>query len=193
MRARIAAEAAPTSPISGRCGGRRGRAGFTLIEMLLVIALIGVFATLFVLNAESLIKETATQAVETKFWEAVREARSNAIVNRRAQALWYDTKAAAFVVENVDSGTRQTFVISREDWAPDTPLEVAFKKEVASNQHTMIAGELVTLREIPEARFFPDGACTPFVVAFTVGAEKKQIEIDPWTGAELLGADHDRR
>lgn len=157
--------------------------------MMLVFALIGVFATLFVLNADSLIRQTATQAVELKFWEAVREARSQAIIHRRAQAVWFDKKAAAFVVENVDTGAKQTFVIKRDDWAPDTELVVAFKKKVDSNKHTMVAGELVTLREIPEVRFFPDGACTPFVAAFNVGAEEKLIEIDPWTGAELLQAD----
>lgn len=164
----------------------RTRQGFTLIEMLLVFALIGVFATLFVLNADSLVKETATQAVEMKFWMAVREARSQAIVHRRAQALWFDKKAAAFVVENVDTGAKQNFVIKRDDWATDTELAVAFKKEVDSNKHTLVAGELQTLREIPEARFFPDGACTPFVATFQVGTEEKQIQIDPWTGAELL-------
>jgi hypothetical protein len=145
-----------------------------------------VFATLFVLNADSLTRETATQAVESKFWQAVREARSQAIVHRRAQALWFDKKAAAFVVESVETGTKETFAIKRDDWAPDTELEVALIKEVDSGKHTMVAGVLVTLREIPEARFFPDGACTPFVATFQVGAEEKQIEIDPWTGAELM-------
>jgi type II secretion system protein H len=180
--------------MSGRRSRARDpqRAGFTLIEMLLVFALIGVFATLFVLNAESLVKESTMQAVQAKFWNAVREARSEAIVHRRAQALWFDKKAAAFVVENVETGTKETFPIKRDDWAPDTELVVALKKQVDSNQHTMIAGELQTLREIPEARFFPDGACTPFVATFTVANEEAQIEIDPWTGAELLKADDER-
>jgi type II secretion system protein H len=166
--------------------------GFTLIEMLLVLALIGVFTTLFVINADSLTRETATQAVEAKFWTAVREARSQAILHRRAQALWFDKKAAAFVVENVETGAKRSFVIKRDDWAPDTRLEVALQKQVDSNQHTMVAGELKTLKEIPEARFFPDGACTPFVATFNVGGEEKEIELDPWTGAELLKRDNER-
>lgn len=166
--------------------------GFTLIEMLLVLALIGVFATLFVLNAESLVSQSATQAVEAKFWEAVRAARSEAIVHRRAQAVSFDEKAAAFVVENVQTGARQDFVIKRDDWAPDTALEVAFKKRVGAGKHTMVAGELVTLREVPEVRFFPDGACMPFVAVLNVGAVEREIEIDPWTGAELLGADDEK-
>jgi hypothetical protein len=66
------------------------------------------------------------------------------------------------------------------------------QKQVDSNKHTMVAGELKTLKEIPEARFFPDGACIPFVATFKVGAEEKNIEIDPWTGAELLKSDEQR-
>lgn len=165
-------------------------AGFTLIEMLLVIALIGLFATLFVLKAESLVKQTATQMVEAKFWEAVREARSGAIVNRRAQTVRYDAKAMAFIVEEEKSGAQKTFAISHDDWPSDQELKVALKKHVDRSQHTLVAGEIVDLRVIPEVHFFPDGACTPFVASFLVGRnDERQIEIDPWTGAEMLTRD----
>jgi len=178
--------------IMNRAGGRdrrRQRRGFTLIEMMLVLALIAVFATLFVINANSLGKQSAAQAVEAKFWEAVREARSDAIVDRDAQALRFDAKAVAFVVENARTGVQQTFPISREDWPPDMELQIALKKRVDRSQFTLVAGQLVDLREIPEARFFPDGACVPFVAVFVIAGAERQIEIDPWTGAELLDSD----
>lgn len=167
----------------------RDRRAFTLIEMMLVLALIAVFATLFVMNAGSLGKQTAAQAVEAKFWEAVREARSQAIIDREAHALRFDAKAVAFVVENTRTGHRESFAVSREDWPADTELEIALKKRVDRSQFTLVAGQLVDLREIPEVRFFPDGACVPFVAVFQIGATERQIEIDPWTGAELLGSD----
>jgi hypothetical protein len=68
-------------------------------------------------------------------------------------------------------------------------VAIALKKRVDRSQFTLVRGELVDLREIPEVRFFPDGACIPFVADFRVGDTERQIEIDPWTGAELLGSD----
>ncbi len=167
----------------------RRSAGFTLIEMLLVLALIAMFATLFVVNAGALVKQSATQVVEARFWEAVREARSDAIIGRDAQSLHFDKKALAFVVEDTVTGQVRNFPIKHDDLPPDTELTIALKKRVDQSQHTLVAGELVDLREIPEVRFFPDGACIPFVAAFRVGTVDRQIEIDPWTGAELLGSD----
>jgi len=162
------------------------RAGFTLIEMMLVIALIAVFVSLFVINADSMLKQTATQAVESKFWEAVRVARSEAIVERHGRSLRFDEKALAFVVENEQSGAEQTFAIKRDDLPANAEIAVALRKRVDRTQWTLVAGELVDLREIPVVRFFPDGACTPFVVTIAVNDEDRLVEIDPWTGAELL-------
>src|SRR5690606_8581677 len=128
----------------------------TLIEMLLVLALIGVFATLFVVNATSLGRQSALQAVEARFWDAIREARTRAIVDRVAHAVRYDEKAVAFVVEHTKTGQGRTFAISRKDWPPDVQLEIALKKRVDQSQFTLVSGELVSLRKIPEVRFYPD-------------------------------------
>ena len=154
-----------------------------------MLALLGLFSTLFVLNADALLNQAPMQAVETKFWVAVREARADAILQRRAQALRFDRKAGAFVIENVFTGEQRTFVVSREDWPADMELSVALKKRVDPGQHRLIAGQLVTLRDIPVVRFFPDGACTPFVVVLQVGDAERKIEIDPWTGAELVDSE----
>jgi hypothetical protein len=154
--------------------------------VLLVIALLGLFSTLFVLNADALLNQAPIQAVETKFWVAVREARAQAILQRRAHAMRFDRKAGAFVIENVFTGAERRFVVNREDWPEEMEFSVALKKRVDPGQHRLVAGELVTLRDIPAVRFFPDGACTPFVAVLQVGDAEEEIEIDPWTGAELL-------
>jgi len=119
------------------------RAGFTLLEMLLVFALVALFATLFVVNASSLVKQSATQMVEARFWEAVRQARSQAIVQRVAHAVSFDRKALAFVAHNTVTGTQESFVIKRDDWPPNTDLEIALKKRVDRSQLRLIEGELV--------------------------------------------------
>src|SRR5690606_29342280 len=104
------------SAVAGRVGTpglverprrRDRRAGFTLVEMLLVFALIAMFATLFVVNAGALMQQSAAQVVETRFWEAVREARSRAILDRVAHSVRFDDDATAFVVTNVRSGAER--------------------------------------------------------------------------------------
>jgi hypothetical protein len=42
---------------------------------------------------------------------------------------------------------------------------------------------------VKAVQFFPDGTCTPFAVSLEVGNDRRTIEIDPWTGAELLKSD----
>lgn len=162
---------------------------FTLVEVLLVLALIGLFTGIFVVNFESLLKESESEAVESAFWLATREARTRALVDRVPQALRYDEKGWAFVVDQDSGSNPRRFPISQENWSPDVELEVFFQKRIPPSQYSLIAGELVELREIEHVRFFPDGSCTPFVVAIEVGAVERSIEIDPWTGSELVEVD----
>lgn len=176
---------------SGGCRRERSArpaAGFTLIEILLVVALIGLFATLFVVNIESLVRQSEGDAVETAFWGATRDARLHALVDREAQVVRFDPKAAAFVVQAA-SGRTSHVAIARDNWAPDTKLDVAFQKRLPASQFSLVQGQLVELREIAQVQFFPDGTCTPFVLSLKVGATERSIEIDPWTGAQLLAAD----
>lgn len=160
--------------------------GFTLIEILLVIALIGLFSVLFVVNLESLMRQSDSDSVETAFWQATREARTRALVERHTQTVRFDEKAEAFVVEEGGGVNTRVFAISKDDWSPETKLEVAFQKSLPASQYSLVQGRLVELREVASVEFYPDGTCTPFTVAMTVGSSEHSIEIDPWTGAELL-------
>jgi general secretion pathway protein H len=165
------------------------RSGFTLLEVLIVIALIGVFTALFVVNYDSMLRQSEADAVETTFWRAVREARTRALLERHPQALRFDQKAAEFVVEEPGETRGLVFAIPRENWAPDTKLEVKLQKRVPPSQFTLVQGELIELREIPAVGFFPDGTCMPFSLTYEVGGKEATLEIDPWTGAQLLKAD----
>jgi len=156
------------------------------VELLLVIALIGMFAAAFVVNFDAMLNESESEAVESAFWLAVREARTRALVDRVPQAVRFDEESWTFVVEADGGRGVRRFPIARENWSPEVRLEVKFQKRVPPSQYALIAGELVELREIETVRFFPDGTCTPFVAAFEVGSVERSIEIDPWTGAELL-------
>ena len=153
--------------------------------MLLVFALIAMAMAALVLNIESMMRQSEASVVEGTFWEAARTARTNALLQRRTETLRFDDREGAFVLES--GGTaRRRFEIDRSQWKSDLRLDVAFKKRLASSQFTLVGGELVDLREIPSIQFFQDGTCTPFVLELAVGNAQRRIEIDPWTGAELL-------
>ncbi len=163
--------------------------GFTLVEILLVIALIGLFSTLFLVNLDSLMQVSESEAVETTFWEASREARTRALVDRAPQALRYDEETAAFIVEAQGTGAGRRFHIDRDRWPEDFKIEIELQKRLPASQFSLVRGRLVEMRAVPMVQFYPDGTCTPFVLSMKVGRDERTIEIDPWTGAELLAAD----
>jgi len=139
------------------------------------------------LNFEAILRQSENEAVETAFWDASRAARTRALLERRPQLLRFDEKRSAFVVEGAGGMNRETFAIDRENWVPGTRMNVTLQKRVPPSQFTLVQGELVDVREITAAHFFPDGTCSPFLVNLEIGASDFTIEIDPWTGAELLG------
>jgi prepilin-type N-terminal cleavage/methylation domain-containing protein len=167
---------------------RRAARGFTVLELVLVIALIAMMAAALVLNIESMMRQSEASAVEGAFWEAARTARTDALLKRRTETVRYDEKQAAFVIES--AGETRRFEIDRSQWKQELKLEIAFKKRLASSQFTLVGGQLVDLREIPSIQFFQDGTCTPFVLELVVGDTTRRIEVDPWTGAELLPDEH---
>ena len=70
-----------------RCAGIRG--GFTLLEILLTLALIGLLAGALIGGSSALISERAPSANDV-FWSAVRTARKTALNSQRDIAFRFD-------------------------------------------------------------------------------------------------------
>jgi hypothetical protein len=118
------------------------------------------------------------------------QARQQALTTRRTVELSWNDKDKEFILE----GAASTKVA-----VPDKVLEdkkndcsVAFTAEVAGNDFVLIRGELVTRREMEAVRLFPDGSCQAFAVEFHLGQYKHQVQIDPWTCAQLLTGDDEK-
>ncbi|TVR50722.1 MAG: prepilin-type N-terminal cleavage/methylation domain-containing protein [Puniceicoccaceae bacterium] len=158
--------------------------GFTLVEIILVVAMIGLFVSLLVVNYETLLRRGPMQTVEETFWRATREARQRALFQRQPQRVVFDEEAHAFIIRS--PGGDRNFRLDRGRWPADMEAEVTFFQDLPEDGYRLIRGELVRQRPIPQVVFYPDGSCTPFEVRLEVGDSSRSIRIDPWTGAELL-------
>ena len=165
----------------------RSIGGFSLVEIMLVIALIGVLASIFVINFDTLIRQNETDSLEQAFWRASSDARNRAMFERRAQDLRFDTESMGFLVGVGERVKR--FPVNTSDWSEKTPVEIVFKQNLSDDSYRLVGGKLITLREIRFVRFFPDGTCMPFVLEIRVGDDLRSIEVDPWSGAELLASE----
>lgn len=167
---------------------RVSRRGFTLFELLLVLALIGLFSTVFVLNINSLMKDGEMETLEREYWRAVESARTGAVFKQQAHFLEWDPKGDRFLV--LSAGAVQEFPVEIES-AAGLEIEVFFEEVAPENSYVLIAGELVAKREIVKVGFFPDGTCSPYQVSMKIAEFETQFKMDPWTGVQLVDPKED--
>jgi prepilin-type N-terminal cleavage/methylation domain-containing protein len=157
--------------------GERG--GFTLIEILLVLALIALLGTIFVSGTNSLLSDKALTPDE-QFWKAVAQARRQALEGQRSVILGFDTKVKGFVLND---GAQKTVlpVTGPEDLVIDF-----HPAQSDSTSSVLIGGTLVETEPLASVTFYDDGTCTPFRVQLRAGASAHVLTIDPWTCAPVL-------
>lgn len=165
--------------------GKTAAAGFTILEILLVLFLISMIGTIFVVNIDTALRNQEEATVEAAFWEASREARIQALYSRRPVTLTYEPEASTFHLTS--GGAALNSFSAAGVTSQGDPITVQFVQERASNEVTLIRGRLVDTWPIEQVIFYPDGSCTSFWVELNFGSQQtRQIRIDPWTGAEIL-------
>ena len=165
------------------------RRGFTLLEILLVLALIGSVSSLVVISIGSIARTTPADALEGAFWGALREAREAAMRTRRVQEITFNADDLQFVV--VGGGEVRTEAVSIDNASDSDKFEAVFTQVLPTNSFTLVRGRLVTEREITSMLVFPDGTCQPVTVEFRFPGGSRRLALDPWTCAELLDADEE--
>ncbi len=162
---------------------RVSRRGFTLFELLLVLALIGLFSSVFVINVASLMKDGEMETLERAYWRAVETARTGAVFKQQAHFLEWDPKGNRFLV--ISAGAAQEFPVEIES-PGKLEIEVLFEEIAPENSYVLIAGKLVAKREIVKVGFFPDGTCSPYEVSMKIADFETRFQMDPWTGVQLV-------
>ena len=157
------------------------RAGFTLLEILLVIALIALMGTIFIGGSQAMLADKA-RSLDDQFWQATARARKTALEDRQSVIMAYDAKTRAFVLAD---GLRNA---SLPVTGPDDLVIDFHPSQVQAGSEVLVGGTLVETQAMSSVTFYNDGTCTPFRVQIRANNTAHLLSIDPWTCAPVLSA-----
>jgi general secretion pathway protein H len=158
---------------------KRGGRGFSLLEILLVVALIALLGTAVITGANALYRAAARPPPEEVFWRAVMSARQLALLNVRTVTLRFDDKEKRLRwTDGAESAS------TRFDAEGEASLQFLQPK---AGSAVLLGGQLVETAEVPQVRFYSDGSCDAFRVQIKLGvAPAFVLAVDPWTCAPML-------
>ncbi len=154
------------------------RAAFTLVEVLVMVALLGVVATVFMARSADLFRANDPRA-DDAFWQAVTAARQLALDSNQIVVLRYDAEKhlLKWVGESVPGST------------------VAYSGKqlqlLATNVQgaILLGGVLTETDPLKFVRFYPDGACDGFRAQLVDKDDKRMLlTVDQWTCAPIVTA-----
>lgn len=170
-------------------------AAFTLMEILLAIALIALFASVLIAGASHLLSEQPVTPDDV-FWKSVQEARKAALKAEHEVRLKFDAEKKQFVIIDgfaapvlgPDGITKidvplKTFPVA-PPYAQD--LEVEFLPAQKSGQVILVAGVVMETQKIKQVTFYSDGTCTGFRAQIARAGGAHTLAVDPWTCAPVL-------
>ena len=173
------------------------RAGFTLLEVLLSLAIIALIATVLIGGSASLLSEQPI-SVEEVFWKSVQEGRKAALKSEHEIRLKFDAQKKQFVLVDglapavlaADGVTKEEAPLKVFPAPPATAsdLTVDFLSATKGGNTILVGGVLLESQPIPFVTFYADGTCTPFRVQIARSSGAHALSIDPWTCAPVLGA-----
>jgi prepilin-type N-terminal cleavage/methylation domain-containing protein len=162
----------------------RIRNAFTLIEMLLVLAFIGLITSLVVINTDSMFSGFGTPECIQTFRKSLREARFQALSTKTETLLSFNHEEAAFIVTDLTGHITRSFAT---DYDPDT-LKVRFLSLIPDEGDTpkqtrQTGDSFITIH------FYPDRSCTPFALELTEDHYVNVHFFDAFSDLELNTAD----
>lgn len=160
-----------------RIVARRASSAFTILELLVTLALIGLLAALVVGGTASLIRERPVTGEEV-LRIALSRARRYAVENIREVRLSYSAKDRTFTARSID-GVRSFPVEFKGE------LGIDFLPQQKEGS-MLVGGEALETGAMPYITFYPDGGCSPFRAQIRTGGAARTISIDPWTCAPML-------
>ena len=169
-----------------RTGVRRSGAGFTLIEIMIVVSIIAIFMTLGIPQLmRGLEKDDLSKAIRDTI-EGCKTARDRAIL----QGIPW-----VFIVR--ENGQMDVQAAPQEDMRKGSRSMTASSKNISGSTYSQFPRQLgedvmiqlidvnfISHMELPEARvrFFPNGTSDEFTVVYNFQARQRSVTIDIVTG-----------
>lgn len=150
--------------------GRRGASGFSLLEILVVLALFGLLSALVIGGSGTLLQASSRDDAENSALTAIAAARHQAVLSGQIVELTLDEKSRALTW-----GTGQAAIAEGQ--------ELSLLPAVRTG--AMLIGGQLKEEKLARVRFYADGTCDPFRVEITHDASRRVVTIDPWTCAVL--------
>src|SRR4051812_29574649 len=172
----------------------RRRAGFTLLEVLLTIAIIALLAGALIGGAAHLLTDQPVTPDEV-FWKAVQESRKAALKAEHEIRLKFDKEKKQFLlIDGLAPSTLAADGFTKEEMPLKTlpvlapgDLTVDFLAAGTKGGNAiLVGGMLLEAQSVAFVTFYSDGTCTPFRAQFARNGATHILAIDPWTCAPIL-------
>lgn len=162
----------------GRRAGRFPRAAFTVLEILVVLALMALAAALVIGSGDAL-RAAARADAEDAVLTAIARARTDAVRTGSTLEFRPDDQARGW-----------TWEAGRLPWAGDDAVRLLPPAPLSA----VLIGGRVQEQPLARVRFYADGTCDPFRVEIARAAGASRIlAIDPWTCVPLATPKEARR
>lgn len=149
-------------------------AGFSLVEIITVLAIIGLAAGVLIGGSSAMMRSFSSDDIEQAALSAIAEVRHQSVLKGRPLVLSYDEEKRLLQWEE-----GQATLVGEDGIRLLPPVRTS---------SVLIGGKLVET-PITRVRFYPDGTCDPFRLEIIRGRNSKYLGIDPWTCAALAGED----
>ena len=153
------------------------RRGFTLIEVVIVIALIAIAGSLVVVSAEGMLSGLGSEPNDRIFQKAVREARFQAASLKENTYLLYDDESGTLYVLDEGGQSLSDFSIAASNG--DEVPALVFEQMLPSSGLDGFSREETA--QIKQLVFRPDRSSTPFQVTMRDGANEFTLRFDPFS------------
>ena len=173
----------------------RSRGGFTLLEILLSIAIVALLAAVLIGGSAALLNEQPLSLDEV-FWRTVQVARKEALTSEREIRVKFDVQKKQFTLLEglAPSAAGPDGIIPEEIPVKQIPVPAGNATELAidflgagkAGNSILVGGVLLESQPIPFVTFYSDGTCTPFRVQVSRNGAVHTMAVDPWTCAPVL-------
>jgi general secretion pathway protein H len=162
-------ESMRTSPPRGADVRASGEAGLTLVEILVVLAIIGVMSSIAVLGLGGAGQGASAQAEARRLAASIQLASDEAMVSDRSLALSWDGKGYSFVEWNPE----------RKEWQPHKAADLGERHELPDEMSLTGASSNLPV---------PIGESAPVALTVTTGSQSWQVRYDGINAAAARAA-----